>query len=374
MSRVGMQRPDQRDRSRAGLSAIFEYFGRHDVPPIGSPLYETLSAHVAGDDALLELAAATEPAQPPPNQLFAAAQYLLLGGARHPLRDHYPALRDADAPAPPLADVPARFSDFCRLHAPALRELIATRRTQTNVVRRASFLLPGFAHVAAQDPGRPLAQIEIGCSAGLNLNWHRFHYVFEDGAGVSRHSWGDPEASVRVATELRGEMPPLPARIPVASAAGVDLSPIDATDPDQQRWLRALIWPEHVERHARLRAAAELAAQHPPRLFAGDAGDALPRLLDALPEDTTACVFATFTLYQFDDASARALFAALKACGERRPVHFLGCELTGDHGDAELWWTRWSPDGKARARLATCNPHGHWLSWRLPSGVEGPSA
>ena len=37
--------------------------------------------------------------------------------------------------------------------------------------------------------------------------------------------------------------------------AGLDLNPLDVTDPADVAWLEALIWPEHAHRRDRLRAA-----------------------------------------------------------------------------------------------------------------------
>ena len=57
----------------------------------------------------------------------------------------------------------------------------------------------------------------------------------------------------------------------VASRDGIDLDPIDLANPDQLLWLRALIWPEHVERHQQLIDAAIEFEDSDIRLHAGDA-------------------------------------------------------------------------------------------------------
>ena len=43
--------------------------------------------------------------------------------------------------------------------------------------------------------------------------------------------------------------------------------------------LRALIWPEHVERQERMSAVVAIAMQHPPLLIRGDAVELMPSLL-----------------------------------------------------------------------------------------------
>ena len=62
-----------------------------------------------------------------------------------------------------------------RRAAERLEATLATRRTQTNETARCAGLLPAFAAVAG---GRPLAQIEIGASAGLNGLWDHYAYDY----------------------------------------------------------------------------------------------------------------------------------------------------------------------------------------------------
>ena len=66
--------------------------------------------------------------------------------------------------------------------------------------------------------------------------------------------------------DVRGPAP-LPDRPPtVAWRGGIDLHPLDVTDEDQMAWLTTLVWPEHDDRRARLRAAR----RGRPRRPAGD--------------------------------------------------------------------------------------------------------
>jgi hypothetical protein len=80
--------------------------------------------------------------------------------------------------------------------------------------------------------------------------------------------------------------------------AGLDLNPLDVTDPADVAWLDALIWPEHTRRRARLRAAAAIAAADPPLLVRGDLVDDLPALAAQAPAGATLVVFHTSVLYQ----------------------------------------------------------------------------
>ena len=56
----------------------------------------------------------------------------------------------------------------------------------------------------------------------------------------------------------------------VAARWGLDANPLDASDPDDARWLRALVWPGEDAREARLVAALAVAAgDAPPASRAG---------------------------------------------------------------------------------------------------------
>jgi hypothetical protein len=88
----------------------------------------------------------------------------------------------------------------------------------------------------------------------------------------------------------------------------LDLNPLRVTNPADVAWQDALIWPEHTQRRARLRAAAAVAALEPPLLVRGDLVDDLPALAARAPADATLVVFHTSVLYQAP-APRRAAFA-----------------------------------------------------------------
>src|SRR5205085_2794304 len=107
---------------------------------------------------------------------------------------------------------------------------ILARSTQTNEVGRLATLVPAFAAVASG----PIALIEAGASAGLNLFPDRYSY-----------SWGDGTigSGPLLTASARGPVP-LPVAVPtVAWRVGVDLHPLDVADDDAMRWLSFLVWP-----------------------------------------------------------------------------------------------------------------------------------
>ncbi|HEY3187452.1 MAG TPA: DUF2332 domain-containing protein [Solirubrobacteraceae bacterium] len=336
----------------SALATRFERFAALEADG-HSRLYGRLARAVAADRDLLSLAAHAAPGQPAPNLFLAAVHHLLLGGVEHPLRRFYPSVdgHDRGDPAP-------AFRDFCRVRWEQLAALLATRRVQTNEVRRSALLVPAIGAAWRRLGERPLALVEVGAAAGLNLGWDRYGYRY-----VPQGSWGDRASPLQLECEVRGGALPLPARVPpVAWRVGVDVSPIDVRDADATAWLRALIWPDQPERMTRLERAIEMTGRDPPRLVAGDALDVLPGLLEEAPPDAAVCVYHSFTLNQLS-AAARERFAALLAdVRARRPLAEVAIggappSESGFHPEIRL-------DG---ALLGRAEPHAGWIEWAARS-------
>ncbi len=349
-----------------------------------APLYERLALGTAADAELLALVARAPAEQRRPTLLLAAVRYLLLGQPDQPLAAYYPGLAAGGALS---ADPYPPFRAFCLAHREELLRLLTTRGTQTNEVGRCAGFLPAFALISRLAGTRPLALVEVGASAGLNLLFDRYAYDYGAGRRV-----GDPEAMVQLRGELRGPLvPPLPdAMPPVESRVGIDLAPIDVHDAEAVRWLRACVWPEHGARAATLQRALAVARRAPPPLVAGDALDVLPGVVAAIPRDTPLCLFHSATLAYFT-REARARFAALVATlAEGRDCFWLSSEGPGPLQEsvrerAEGWRRRdreareagrpgaepvhWLvltsfPDGRRAERpLAAVAGHGAWLEW-----------
>ena len=321
-----------------------------------SSLYEHLACSIAADHELLALAAHAAQGQPVPNLLLAAVHFLLLKGQADPLAQFYPSL--TPVASSPEAAYPA-FRAFCLAHAAAILHLLATRRVQTNEVGRCAYLLPAFTLVATLAHERPLALIEIGTSAGLNLLWDQYGYHYGQDA-----VYGDLRSSVQIACTLRGtKRPPLPDRMPaVALRVGVDLHVVDTGDAGEALWLRALVWPEQLERARLLHNAMEITRRSPPELLSGDGVTLLPQVLRTVPEAAAVCVFHTYTINQFSAEARDRLSAVLAEYGARRDIYRLSAEWMGaPHPQLEL--TAWQ-NGQAHHRLlAYCDHHGRWLEW-----------
>lgn len=328
-----------------------------------SPIYEHITAAIADDPEVQTLSTGGEPGQPPPNLICAATHYLLLSGVQHDLARYYPSVT---ADAAPIDDALYRaFRDFCLCNADALRPLVASRLVQTNEVGRSACLLPGYAEVSRREEGRPLALIDFGSSAGLNLLFDRFGYDYACPEAPERGSvrWGDASSRVQLRCELRSDAAPsLQQGTPVAGwRVGVDLNPIDVTDSDSLLWLRALVWPEHREREATLVAAAGLMREYPQRLIQGDGVELLPSLIAEAPADQALVVYYSFVLHQLTPEARRHFYAVLAEASHKRPVYVVS--MAGLMQATKIELTTWRDGHYKRETLAECMAHGQWMRY-----------
>jgi hypothetical protein len=322
-----------------------------------SPLYAALAGAVADDSDLLAVAEAVPEGRSAPHLLFGGVHFLLLRGADAQLAAYYPSVTEDARPVD--AGLEAAFRVFVDERAAELEPILTERRTQTNAVGRCAALYPAFAH-AADRFSSPPAVLDLGASAGLNLLWDRYGYDY-DGRRVGRS--GSP---VVLECGLRGGEPPLPDEPPaVASRVGLDLNPLDPTDPDDADWLRALVWPEHADRRERLNGALEVAAADPPDVVAGDAVERLPELLEGVPRGTAVCLVITLLLYQLPEAERERFRDRVRELGADRELHWIasGGDADRDRHATGLQYG-WVEAGELRrTQLGAFEAHGRWLRW-----------
>ena len=325
-----------------------------------APLYEQFARGVSKDEGLKNFANTVRPGQPPANILFAAVHYLLLRGADGPLRHFYPNLNGGRRPAS-LDDAFPAFKSFVDAHREQLAPIVGARVTNTNEVGRSGVLHAGF-RALARESGEPLHLIELGPSAGLNLIWDRYGVLYRRD-GESFYA-GAPEAKLVHNIELRGAAtPPAGANPNVASRVGIERDPVDLASPEERDWLKALVWPDQVDRFARLDVALAIMGNEKPPIREGDALELLPDALAEIPANETACVYHSFVVYQFADAKRAALDDLLVVASLRRPVWRLSWEgrLTGE---APLLLHSYRDGVRTTRLLANAQPHGAWIEWK----------
>ena len=334
-----------------GTAGHFRSFGKVAAPD--SPLYAQVSELIADSPELLALAARSN--EQTPMVFLAAIHDELLRDPSHALAAYYPTV-GGEGPGPGLAEA---LTAFCAERSERIAETLVTRTTQTNETARCAALLPAFASVG---DGRPLALIEMGASAGLNLQWDRYAYDYGDGRTA-----GVPGSPLSIACELVGpQVPPLDPP-PVSWRVGLDLSPIDASDPADARWLRACLWPDQPARQARLAAALTVAGEHPVEVRRGDALTELPGLIAEAPADALVCVFHTAVVAYFTPEQIEALRALLEAA--ERDVAWIAGEASGLLVDdprpegARLGFALTVGPPGAIVKRGRMGHHGGWLEW-----------
>ena len=358
------------------LAALFVFLADTDFAGY-SPLYESLARAVAADtDLLAFISGAASPNTRRgriPVLFFAAVHDAALA---NPGSDLAAAYRGESSVDPFEALV--RLIDEQR---ELVTETMRTRSVQTNEVGRSALLRPAI--IAAAGDARQMALVEVGPSAGINLFLDRFHISYErDGEVMARV--GPQGSPVQLSCALwDGQLPPLEPLPDIVMRTGIDLSPIDAADPRQRRWLSACIWPGQTQRAATLSAALDVVAERPPALVGGDAVSGLVPLVNAVGDDVLPVVVATWALAYLSASGRQELVDQLDGVGAERDLAFVTFE--------EPRFTPWIPqpvvaetpqfgegtrtaiglrswrNGRVESQLlGFAHPHGRWLAWDPP--------
>lgn len=356
------------------LSRLFRYFGEVETPKMDSPVYTAYCLGIADDPDLLALAQRVLPGQPAPNVLFAAVQDLLLedperSEAARALARFYPSI---SGQAIPDGDPWAALRSFCHAHRSELLPGIESGRTQTCVVHRCAVMLPAISQTPrVREAGGRVGLLEIGPSAGLNLRLDHYRYVYR--RGQDEITWGGAEAKPVLECEVRSEsMPPLPGAFDVVARRGLELAPLDVTDPRALRWLRALVWPEHVERARLMDEALDVVSRVPAMIEAGDATRDVGAAIARLPSDAPRVLFATQVLYQISKDGIDAMLEGMARASLDAPVDFIAMESDG-RGESRIdWYAFENGEAKESVVLAHADSHGRWIDWgRQPRGAAG---
>jgi len=135
---------------------------------------------------------------------------------------------------------------------------------------------------------------------------------------------------VQLASSIVGDQPiPTGAMPEVVARVGVDLDPVDVTDADDARWLRACLWPDQPELIARLEAEMALAATAPPLLLQGDAVEVMPDAFARVPAGALPVVTTTWALSRFPLQSRLRFLHRLDEAAAGRPVAWVSAEGVG---------------------------------------------
>ncbi len=330
----------------------------HYCGVIGSPLYEGLLEHVAEDVAgggpardVLEGHDRAIRESMLPLRMMGGVHRLVLTGEAPELARFYPSVggtADAEAAWPPLRELLGEARD-------RIRAEIQTP-VQTNEVARCAGLLGGFLTVAGRT-GLPLRVLEIGASAGFNLNWDRYRY--ESGG----RGWGPSSSSVRFEGFLEHGDLPFDVDATVIERRGCDLSPLDPSRERDQLALRSVVWPDQVDRFRVLDAALDLVVAEPVSVERADAINWAQQQLRQLESGSATVLFHSLVMLYLGEDGRTRLTEVIHEAGERAtadaPLAWLRMELGGDEADVHL--TTW-PGGEERL-VARAHYHGSPVTW-----------
>ncbi len=296
-----------------------------------------------------------------PQRVLGAVQGLLLEGKAPELARFHP-FGGGTPRWPELGDAfIAAMDEHLEDIAPRMK-----RQVQTNEVRRCCGLLGGFLQVA-RETGLPLRLREIGSSAGLILYWDRYRYE------LGPHRWGDPKAPLVLACDWSGPAPALDTPVEIASRKGCDLAPIDATDPEQLRFIQSFYWADQTDRLALLDGAAK-ALPGPAPIEEAFAGDFVERELAELPEGQATVLHHSTMWWYVPRPEQERIRAAVEAAGARAtpraPLAWLRSEPP-HMKYVEIRLRTW-PGGEDRL-LGRAQHHGAWVEWE-PASSQGGAA
>jgi hypothetical protein len=158
----------------------------------------------------------------------------------------------------------------------------------------------------------------------------------------------------------------VPEAVPeVAWRLGVDLHPLDVTDPDTGRWLTALVWAGEPEREERLRTAIRVASGDPPSVVSGDLLIETTRLAASAPADATLVVFHSAVM-PYLSPEDRTRFIEIVSQLPAVWVSFEGLGVLPEIG-ARLGVSERDDRAFVLARdgqpMALASPHGRWMRW-----------
>jgi hypothetical protein len=332
-----------------------------------SPLYERVAIALSESDEALRAIEVAPARKRHPTVILAVLHDLALSGRAPALAAAY-AAGDGDRAARAAIDTLLAMTD-------AVAAIAERRQTKPNEVGHCAVLYPAIAEAPRRVRADAVGLIDVGRSAGLNLNVDRVGITYSNG-----QSLGDPSSPVQLSSSIVGERPVPTRAIPeVVARIAVDPDPVDVTDADDARWLRACLCPDQPERLARLEAEMALAATSPPLLLQGDILEVLPDAIARVPADALPVLTTTWALSRFALESRLRFLHRLDEAAAGRAVGWVSAEgvgvapaipTLGDRrafGHSVIGLAVFDRSALRAEAIGRCWSQGRWLAW-LASG------
>lgn len=283
------------------LAVAFDHMA-HTFEAGRAPLY----AHLAGsaaqelEDPDSHLAMALQGWQPePPSRLFplrllGLIHRAVLAGELPDLALFYPSVGGHEDP---LMGAWPLFRTAVIDRAERLPELLAGPH-QHNEVGRAAALALGFM-MAGRLTDRPIAILEVGCSAGLLLRWDRY-----------LSSLWFPQMFAEPMPEIEGS-------VEVVDRRGCDLAPIEPTSPEGALHLRSLVWADLVDHMVMLNQGIGVAHEVPAQVDTADGAEWLPQQLQQPRPGVCTVVYHSLMRTHAPAGSVELMEETVRMAGDR---------------------------------------------------------
>ena len=221
---------------------------------------------------------------------------------------------------------------------------------QTNEARRSILLLTGFLYLAEQFD-MDIHMLELGASAGLNMNWDKFRYELAD------WQWGPP-SPVTLSTPWTGPPPPVDAPLRIVSRAACDINPLNLDDEIERTRLRSYCWTDVPGRMARLDGAIEIARAEGIKPDTASAADWLETQLAARPDRGLTVVYHSIFLQYPPEEERKRIYQIMRTYGAAASAH------------APLGWVRFEPEVLLDRKLNILEPALDIVSWPGGGGEQ----
>jgi hypothetical protein len=203
--------------------------------------------------------------------------------------------------------------------------------------------------------------LEIGASAGLNLNFDKFYGCF----GQLR--MGDPSSSLRFMGDWFSNAPDVPRIGAVAiNRRGCDISPLDVTQTDNETRLLSFVWPDQRLRLDRLRSAISIAKTHRPAVDTASADEWISLQLSRPSEHATLIFHSIVWQYLGTETQNRLkhiIHRAGASATPTAPIVWARMEPAGPVADIQVDVFDGSSSEPRHYRLAEIGYHGQNMNW-----------
>src|ERR1700677_4061281 len=172
------------------LAQVYRRFAGADHAD-ASPLYRRVALALSESDEALRAIGAAPARKRNPTMILAALHDLALAGHAPALAAAYAAaIGDGDGDADANAAADAAIDTLLRM-TDAVADIAVRRTARADETGRYAVLYPALAEAALRAGAKTLGLIDVGCSAGLNLNVDRVGITYSKGPSL-----GDPSSPV----------------------------------------------------------------------------------------------------------------------------------------------------------------------------------